>query len=245
MKVVVAIPVYNRAATLGRAIESAISQAEVVVVDDCSTDGSLAVAAQYPVRIVRHARKREDWIHALDAVIAGLDADYIVGMGADDVLYPGLTSAVEAAAGAGVVFCDYDLLREGDPPAVVETRRYGFDAPTALDAAQVRQRFSGSVRRFECAVGSAIRADALAWLRCHDYLRLGPWADSWGYAAAAARFGCAYVPGPLAGFVVEQAEPSYHQRVLQDPGLVDHYRREGAAWAAQPEIAALGVTFAI
>lgn len=60
MKVSVVIPVYNGEATIGRCLDSLVTQAtavgnvEILVVDDASTDGTLAVVCRYaPVRVVR------------------------------------------------------------------------------------------------------------------------------------------------------------------------------------------------
>jgi len=57
----VVIPVYNGEETLGKCLE-AIYQSkyppyEVIVVDDCSTDNSLAVASQFPCRVVKLEEK--------------------------------------------------------------------------------------------------------------------------------------------------------------------------------------------
>lgn len=241
MKFALFIPVYNRDKTLGRAIESALTQGadEVVVIDDCSTDESLAVAAHYPVRIVRHAAKSPCHLRAVDEIMAATRADYYGGLGADDILYPGMVQAMREVAGTpGVIFCDYALLRDGDPPTETEVRRYGFDRPTVLDPEIARRRLTvAGARRPECGVGSALRADALAWLRSQDWTCLGPWSDSWGFTAAAARFGAAYIPGPLAGFVTEQAEASYHQRVIGDQNQVARYRQIGLEWQSRPEVA--------
>ncbi|HEX6469483.1 MAG TPA: glycosyltransferase family A protein [Streptosporangiaceae bacterium] len=52
------IPNYNYGSVLGRCLEAAVTQTyenvEVVLVDDCSTDDSLAVAARYPCTVVSH-----------------------------------------------------------------------------------------------------------------------------------------------------------------------------------------------
>lgn len=59
----VVMPAYNAAKTIGRAIESVLEQTygclELIVIDDCSTDGSLEIARTYAerderIRILRH-----------------------------------------------------------------------------------------------------------------------------------------------------------------------------------------------
>ncbi|HEX8742432.1 MAG TPA: glycosyltransferase family 2 protein [Thermoleophilaceae bacterium] len=59
----VVIPAYNRETMIARAVASAWGQhprppAEVIVVDDCSTDRSGAVAAELGARVIRHEQNR-------------------------------------------------------------------------------------------------------------------------------------------------------------------------------------------
>lgn len=53
-RISIVIGAFNASATLGRALESAVRQThphiEVIVVDDASTDGTLAVAREYAAR---------------------------------------------------------------------------------------------------------------------------------------------------------------------------------------------------
>jgi glycosyltransferase involved in cell wall biosynthesis len=57
----VIIPNYNGSATIGRCIEAALASQygtfEVVVVDDCSTDNSVAIITRYPCRLIRMDRR--------------------------------------------------------------------------------------------------------------------------------------------------------------------------------------------
>ncbi len=86
LPVTVIIPAYNRPAMTRRAVESAMSQqpsppAEVIVVDDCSSDGTGEAARAAGARVIRHetnqgeaaARNtalrhaRHDWVALLDS----------------------------------------------------------------------------------------------------------------------------------------------------------------------------------
>lgn len=86
LPVSVVIPAYNRPAMTRRAVESALAQrprppAEVIVVDDCSTDDTGRVAAEAGARVIRHERNlgeggarntgvaaaRQPWIGLLDS----------------------------------------------------------------------------------------------------------------------------------------------------------------------------------
>lgn len=248
--VAVVIPVWNRAKTLGRAIEAALNQSadEVVVINDASTDNSLAVAESYPVKIVSHAEKSANWIQAMGPTFASLSSDYVVCMGADDVLYGDLAAAVKLLSDdrPGVVWSDYALLQEGDPPQQIDVRRYGYGESTRLSADQFRSRtLANPGFRNECGVGSAIRRDLLLWLHGEDYWRLGPWSDSIGYTVAALRDGCVYVPEVHGGFVVAQEKPSYHQEMLFSIDAKAAIREAADAWLRRPGIIeyVTGVTF--
>lgn len=86
VRISVCIPSFNMGRYVGAAIESALAQSrpphEVIVVDDCSTDDSLAAIARYPVRLIRHERNlggalaRNTAMHAATGdAMAMLDAD--------------------------------------------------------------------------------------------------------------------------------------------------------------------------
>jgi glycosyltransferase involved in cell wall biosynthesis len=85
------VPCFNAGPLLRRSLDSIFIQSrtidEVIVVDDGSTDGSAAVAAEYPVRLLRHERNRG----ASAARNAGLRAathDLIAWLDADDCWDP-------------------------------------------------------------------------------------------------------------------------------------------------------------
>lgn len=112
----VVIPCYNYADYLPLAVESAVNQTgvlvEVIIVDDCSTDESLAVAerlaGEHPrVRVIDHPVNRGP----VDTFNDGLDAatgDYLVRLDADDMLTPGslarAVAVLEAYDSVGLVY---------------------------------------------------------------------------------------------------------------------------------------------
>ncbi len=86
----IVIPIYNRADTIGRAVESCLAQTysnfEIVLVDDCSTDDLQSVLQRYTddqrIRLVRHptnqgvsAARNSGVQHARGEFIAFLDSD--------------------------------------------------------------------------------------------------------------------------------------------------------------------------
>ncbi|WP_179401465.1 glycosyltransferase family 2 protein [Burkholderia guangdongensis] len=122
------IPCYDDRATLGRAIESCIAQrnvAQIIVVDDASTDGTADVARVWAARDPRIALLRcasnggvaraRNWaaLHATQPLLAFLDAD-------DEYLPDALTSPaayLEHRADAAAVRLDVEFA--GFPPEIV------------------------------------------------------------------------------------------------------------------------------
>jgi glycosyltransferase involved in cell wall biosynthesis len=88
----VVIPAYNRADLVGRAIQSAQSQrpappAEIIVVDDCSSDATAAEAEKYGVVVVRHEENRGE----AGARNSGLETarfDWVAFLDSDDEWLP-------------------------------------------------------------------------------------------------------------------------------------------------------------
>ena len=88
LRVSVVIPVYNEEAYIGACLESLMKQNvkpdEIIVIDNNSTDNSVAIAQKYPVRIIHEkiqgmtpARNR-GFNEARYAIIARTDADTIL-----------------------------------------------------------------------------------------------------------------------------------------------------------------------
>lgn len=91
MKLVVYLPAFNEAENIGQVLDGipvrlpGISEIHKVVVDDGSTDDTVAVAAQHGAEVVRHARNFGTGTAFLSGVNAALraGADIIVSMDAD------------------------------------------------------------------------------------------------------------------------------------------------------------------
>jgi glycosyltransferase involved in cell wall biosynthesis len=92
----VVIPVYNRASTIGRAIESALAQTvpplEVVVVDDGSTDDTSGVVATMAARDVRirllRAKVNRGGAAARNLGLAAAKAELVAFLDSDDEWLP-------------------------------------------------------------------------------------------------------------------------------------------------------------
>jgi glycosyltransferase involved in cell wall biosynthesis len=87
------IPCYNGAATIARCVESALNSsdrpADIMVIDDGSTDETAAIVGRYPVRLIQHPHNlglgvarnrglkeaRYDWVASIDADVT-MQADW-------------------------------------------------------------------------------------------------------------------------------------------------------------------------
>lgn len=106
--VTVVIPCFNYAGYVGSAIDSALTQTgvhtDVVVVDDCSTDGSAdviaAIAAEDPrVRLLRNERNLGP-VGTFNAGLPLATGEFLVRLDADDLLTPGALQRATALADA-------------------------------------------------------------------------------------------------------------------------------------------------
>ncbi|RBY78010.1 glycosyltransferase family 2 protein [Blastococcus sp. TF02-09] len=132
-RVTVVIPCFNYARYLPAAVASALDQpgvaVDVVVVDDASTDDSLAVAralaADDPrVTVVAHAANAGP-VATFNDGLAQVTGDYLIRLDADDLLTPGSVQRAVALAEAfptvGIVY-GRPLHFHGDHPPAARTR---------------------------------------------------------------------------------------------------------------------------
>jgi glycosyltransferase involved in cell wall biosynthesis len=88
-KVSIVIPVHNYARFLDEAIQSALAQTvpcEVIVVDDMSTDDSVAIAKRYPVKVICNEVNLKV-AETRNRGIAAAEGQFIVCLDADDRLH--------------------------------------------------------------------------------------------------------------------------------------------------------------
>lgn len=118
MKVSVIIPVFNSAATISRAIDSALAQdfepKEIIVVNDGSTDGTAAELARYGDKICVIEQENQRIAIARNAAIKRSEGEYLALLDADDIWLPGRLSktveALERNPAAGLAFSNYSRI---------------------------------------------------------------------------------------------------------------------------------------
>ena len=202
------IPNRNHAATLGAAIYSAVQEQpiEVAVIDDASTDDSVAVAgaaamAYDRVWVQHNAVKAPCWEQKAAEEFASFGGSHVIGMGADDELLSGVVQSVMRHGQAAVVFHNYFCRKPGQwPHAMIKLAEHSQQL--VLSSSDVRDRILSGVAGVETGIGSAIRHDWLKRLCELEYWRMGPWADAIGYGAVAALAGAVYAPQAGAIFTI-------------------------------------------
>jgi glycosyltransferase involved in cell wall biosynthesis len=114
--VTVVIPAYNRERMLQRALGSVLAQrpapAEIVVVDDASTDGTAAVAEEMGARVVRHEENAGEGA-ARNSGIAAATQPWIALLDSDDEWLPHHLDSLWRVRGHHVVVAT-SALRCGD-----------------------------------------------------------------------------------------------------------------------------------
>ena len=226
MTVAVVIPNRNMAATLHKALGSACHQGpdEVLVVDDASTDDSLAVvehwANQFPfVRLVRHTEKTGCHWAAMRPACDALSSRHIIMGSADDILLPGLVTAIRQHLESAAVFTDYDVVRPDG--SFLHKVSQGVTEPLTLTPEQVRERFRERAFATETGIGSSLRRDIASWLWNREWHLMGPHMDSIGYATAAALHGATYLP--MTGAAYTMTERSWGRDAVDTPEKAVHW----------------------
>jgi GT2 family glycosyltransferase len=204
---------------------AAREDAELVVIDNASTDDTAAVAAEHGARLVT-LPERTSYAAAMNAGLATVDADAVLLLNADCFLDPGfLDAALPHLADPGVGSVAPKLLRVGAAGA----------EPDAIDAAGIwidRRRKNGLVGHGEPVTARSERAEVFgADGACALYRRaaLGPfdedmalWATDADVAWRARRAGwrCVYEPAATARHIrtyspSKRAQTSEEHRRIQ------------------------------
>ena len=139
------IPVYNVEPYLTACVESVMEQAgpgvQVLLLDDCSTDGSWALmqtlAARWPGRLqlLQHA-SNGGLSAARNTMIDAADGEYLWFLDSDDKLLPGSIAELQRIVGAhapDLVLCDFCVWRERPRLKHVlrgERHRRSFEGPS-------------------------------------------------------------------------------------------------------------------
>jgi glycosyltransferase involved in cell wall biosynthesis len=171
LKVTIAIPCYNAERWLRQAIQSALDQQgvelEIIVVDDGSTDGSVAIAREFGDRITLIEGKHHGANRCRNLALNLASGEWIQFLDADDYLEPGkiFTQVHEAIAPGDTVLRDADVLYS---PVWIETT-------TATGTSREFSKTSPSADRFTQWIRWQIPQTGGALWRTQALRELGGW----------------------------------------------------------------------
>lgn len=118
------IPIYNVEAYLEDCLNSILNQCttgiEIIAVDDCSTDGSLALLQRLtknlslPIRLLQHSHN-QGLSAARNTLIDNAKGDYLWFLDSDDALNPNAIEACKTIIekhSPDIILCDFNIWRE-------------------------------------------------------------------------------------------------------------------------------------
>jgi glycosyltransferase involved in cell wall biosynthesis len=238
------VPNYNHAALIPEAIAALQAQTrpfdEIVVVDDGSTDDSLAVIARLAeadprIRLIRHAQNRGA-VAAINTGLGGATADVIHFAAADDRFAPTLVAdllvLLEAHPAAAFACAEVTLTDRatgralGLRPPVRPAHHARFFAPH--DSARLLARMDN----FVVTPAALFRRAPITAMGGFD-ARLGPFADGHLVRRLALHHGFCFTPRVLAEWRVD--DRGYSRVVARDPErAMALFRRALDAFAEDP-----------
>jgi glycosyltransferase involved in cell wall biosynthesis len=143
----VVVPAYNAASTLRETLDAVLAQSvpdwELVVVDDGSTDSTLAIAREYESRdrrVVVLTQENRGSAGAYNTGVAAASGDFVTICSADDLLLPNhlssMDSLIAASPGYGIYSSNgYYLNEDGSRTLVYDTDEWACER--SLDLAAV------------------------------------------------------------------------------------------------------------
>jgi glycosyltransferase involved in cell wall biosynthesis len=143
MRITVAVPCFNEAPTIAKVVSDfrrELPEAEVLVCDNNSSDGSARLAAEAGARVIREKRKGKGFV--MQAILEAVDSDVCVVVDGDDtyfaedvhsLLAPVLADRADMAVG--------DRLRQASSEALTDLHRFGNRAILAIINTAFRTSF--------------------------------------------------------------------------------------------------------
>ncbi len=225
-RVSVVMTAYNRASFIGPAIESVLAQTfddfELVVVDDCSTDATLAIARQYErrdsrVRVVSNERNLGDYGNRNQAATL-VRAPLFKYHDSDDLMYPHclsvMVSMLSSEPRAGIGLSPSKAWQGGACPMLL-TPRMAYE-----------REFFGGGGLFNCGPASAIfRTETFR--RFGGFENVGPPSDLLFWLRACTTENLLLLPADLFWYRVHP-----NQELNGEAGQIQYARAAGWIWEA-------------
>jgi len=221
--VTIIMPNRNHARYLPRALDAMLAQTwirlEIIVVDDASTDTSLAVVADYTKRDSRVrilALKEHHGINrAVNAALGSVNGEFVTVAGADDFVAPNFIERcvieMNRHPEAGLSFSDPTEFREPEMRSI-HFPLYLSEQPNFLDGAALVALFRRNY--FHISANTGVYRTG-AFLAAGGYRPELKWLSDWfATLVIALRYGACYLPEPLT--TVTMRGDSYSARSLRD-----------------------------
>lgn len=210
MRITLVMPNYNHAAYLAVSIGGMLAQSrpadEIIIIDDASTDGSLAllrelIASDPRIRLVCN-RERRGVVAALNAGLEMATGDLIAFLGADDIIFPEFLAIMEKLLlqCPDAAFCcaraelhDRNGRYTGERPILRPARVARF-----VSAGETRRQLA-TIDNFFLAPVTLYRRDRLLEMGGFDG-NLGSSSDGILQRRMAVRWGYAFSPALLGGW---------------------------------------------
>lgn len=132
MKISVIVPAYNVEDTIGRCLDSVLAQDyplhEIIVVEDCSTDGTLEKLQKYQgkIRLIKHDQNQGLGMTRGEGIMSAT-GDYIYCVDSDDYLHPdAIGYLVRNADGGDIITGGLDCSTANGLEAVKQYYKYNW-----------------------------------------------------------------------------------------------------------------------
>lgn len=215
----------NHAPCLPRALGAILSQSppfeQIIVVDDASTDESVAIiedlCSKHPNFLFIRQQQQLGPTASASAVLHKVTGDYVGWFAADDQIMPSFTSRalalLEKYPTLGVIAGEVNFVRTGEGCQIIREYRYNLAADCALDADEVfrwMQRQYLWLPAYAALVKRSLLLELGGWP--HDL----DWFSDWYPVQMAAYVdGAGLIAAPMA--TIYESEDSDGQRGRRDP----------------------------
>ncbi|MGJ5012028.1 glycosyltransferase family 2 protein [Bradyrhizobium oligotrophicum] len=244
--VTLVVPNFNHARYLPESLGSIASQTRapdrVLIIDDCSTDDSIAVISRFVAdrpswRLIRH-ETNQGVVRGQNEALAIADTEWIGFLGADDALHPTyLEKAMAQAAShpeAGLVFACCEIIGPRGPSARRMLRPIMLPAlaSTMLAPADLRQALRFGDNYFS-GTTSLYRRTALQALGGFD-VKLGSFSDAFLARRLALTYGCCFIAEALGYWRIHGQ--NYSTATATDPASLNAKLADIGALIAQSKL---------